>query len=216
VLVVISAEPATSQIVVQPGIGIVNEGGAQCTTNWVYDGEGALAGNVFIGTAAHCVESVGEEISELSSGEVIGTVAFVSPDMDYSLIRVADESAVSPAMKGHPEFPSGFSTVDTAGFGDIVQFSGYGLGFSVFGPTQESRVGVLHTFDGEEWSALGPVAPGDSGGPVGDATDGNKALGVVDVLCVGTSCLGAGGVSVAGLLDNAADNGFPITLRTVN
>jgi hypothetical protein len=46
-------------------------------------------------------------------------------------------------------------------------------------------------------------------------TDGNKALGVVDVLCVGTQCLGAGGVTVQALLADAAEHGFELTLRTV-
>jgi hypothetical protein len=165
---------------------------------------------------------VGEEITMQTgtfgtSELVIGEVAVISPTYDYSLIRVdpANEGSVSAAMKGHPDIPTGVSTTETAAAGDIVQFSGNGVGFHLLPQTQESRIGVLHFFDGVEWSALGPVSPGDSGGPVADTTDGNKALGVVDVLCVGTQCLGAGGVALETVLSDAAANGFAVSLRTV-
>lgn len=207
---------------IQPGVSIVNETGGQCTTNWVYDGTGAHEDSVFIGTAAHCVDHVGETIvmQDATFGTpllTIGQVAFISSNLDYSLIRVADENlgSVSAAMKGHPDIPTGVSTTETAAAGDLVQFSGNGVGFHLTPLTQESRVGVLHFMDGVEWSALGPVSPGDSGGPVADITDGNKALGVVDVICVGTSCAGAGGVALQGLLEDAASGGFTVEVRTV-
>lgn len=209
-------------VTIQPGVSIVNETGGQCTTNWVYDGTGLHAGSVFIGTAAHCVDRVGESVS-MQTGTFgrsvlsVGQVAFISSKLDYALIRVANQnlSLVSPAMKGHPGIPTGMSTTESASFGDVVQFSGNGVGFHATTLTQQSRVGVLHYNDGTDWSALGPVSPGDSGGPAADASDGNKALGIVTVLCVGTRCAGAGGVAVEGLLQDAAENGYTITLRTV-
>lgn len=207
---------------IQPGASIINEGGGQCTLNWVYDGIGARAGEVFVGTAAHCVDRVGETIT-LQTGTFgqptldIGQVAFISPRLDYSLIRVDDANLgfVDPAMKGHPSIPAGVSTTETSSLGDLIQFSGNGVGFHATTPTQERRVGILHFNDGTEWSALGPVTPGDSGGPAADITDGNKALGIVTVLCVGTTCAGAGGVSVEGLLEEAASYGFTVAVRTV-
>jgi hypothetical protein len=213
---------AQATATIQPGVSIVNESGSQCTTNWVYDGTGAHAGEVFIGTAAHCVDNVGEAIAMQdatfgSSTLTIGEVAFISPNLDYSFIRVAEENlgSVSPAMKGHPDIPTGVSTTETAGFGDLVQFSGHGVGFHLTTLTQEERVGVLHFMDETDWSAAGPVISGDSGGPVGNLTDDNKALGVVDVICVGTSCAGAGGVTVQGLLADSASLGFTVQLRTI-
>lgn len=220
---VLAAAPSQAQTTgIQPGASIINEGGGQCTLNWVYDGTGAQAGTVFAGTAAHCVDRVGEQIT-LQTGTfgspilVIGEVAFISPNLDYSLIRVFDEnlSLVDPAMKGHPNIPTGVSTTETASLGDLIQFSGNGVGFHATTLTQEQRVGVLHFNDGTEWSALGPVTFGDSGGPAGNITDGNRALGIVTVLCVGISCSGAGGVSLEGLLQDAASFGFTVTLRTV-
>ncbi|MGH2724681.1 MAG: hypothetical protein ACRDI0_10560 [Actinomycetota bacterium] len=221
-LAAIPSQSLAQTTTIQPGASIINEGGGQCTLNWVYDGTGAHAGTVFVGTAAHCVDRVGERIT-LQTGTfgspilVIGEVAFISSNLDYSLIRVFEEnlSLVDPAMKGHPNIPTGVSTTQTAGVGDLVQFSGNGVGFHATTLTQEERVGVLHFNDGTEWSALGPVSFGDSGGPVGDITDGNKALGIVTVLCVGIPCSGAGGVSLEGLLLNAASFGFTVTVRTV-
>lgn len=48
------AQAATTTI--QPGDMIVIDGSAVCTINFVYDGTGALAGKVYVGTAAHCIE----------------------------------------------------------------------------------------------------------------------------------------------------------------
>lgn len=222
-LAVVAPVPAVAQTVaIQPGASIINEGGAQCTLNWVYDGTDALAGEVYIGTAGHCVERVGEQITLQSAtfGDslfAIGEVAFISPNLDYSLIRVADENLdlVDPGMKGHPEIPAGMSTTETTNVGDTVQFSGNGVGFHATTLTQEERIGILHFNDGTEWSALGPVSPGDSGGPAADVTDDNNALGIVTVLCIGTSCSGAGGVSLEGLLQDAASFDFTVALRTV-
>ena len=222
-LILLAPQTAAAQTAtIQPGVSIVNESGGQCTTNWVYDGTGAHAGSVFIGTAAHCVDRIGESVA-LQTGTFgrsllrIGQVAFISPNLDYALIRVADSnlSLVSPAMKGYPAIPAGVSTTETTSLGDLVQFSGNGVGFHATTLTQERRVGILHFNDGTDWSALGPVSPGDSGGPAADVTDGNKALGIVTVLCVGTRCAGAGGVTVEGLLRDSAEAGFTITLRTV-
>lgn len=215
--------PAVAQTTkIQPGASIINEGGGQCTLNWVYDGIGTHAGEVFVGTAAHCVDRVGESIT-LQTGTfgepilVIGEVAFISPTLDYSLIRVDDANLgfLDAAMKGHPNIPTGVSTTETANLGDLIQFSGNGVGFHATTLTQEQRVGVLHYNDGTEWSALGPVTFGDSGGPAGDITDDNKALGIVTVLCVGTTCSGAGGVALEGLLQDAASLGFTVEVRTV-
>lgn len=218
--VVIPAPVVAQTVAIQPGASIINESGGQCTLNWVYDGAGELAGEVYIGTAGHCVDRVGEQITLQSAtfGDplfAIGQVALISPNLDYSLIRVSDENLdlVDPAMKGHPQIPSGMSTTETTNFGDTVQFSGNGVGFHATTLTQEERVGILHHHDETDWSALGPVSPGDSGGPAADVTDGNKALGIVTVLCIGTSCSGAGGVSLEGLLQDAAALGFTVTLR---
>lgn len=215
-------------VAIQPGVSITMDG-SFCTLNWIYDGTGPNAGRVYGGTAGHCVGGVGQDVA-LATGtlgeptETFGDVAYIDDDLDYAFIEIRPEfvPAVDPAMKGHPEFPTGVSTTETAAGGDIVQFSGHGTGFHLTEPTQEGRVGVLNDNDGTQHHAVGAVTPGDSGGPVGDATDGNKALGIVNTVGAGVDgeallvvLVGEGGVSLEGMLADAAAGGFPVRLRTV-
>lgn len=213
--------PAGAAGVIQPGSAIML-GDSFCTANWVYDG----AGGPYLGTAAHCTSGVGQQV-DLASGALgtsqgrIGQVAFVSPNFDYALIRLDAGvlGQVSAAMAGHPNIPQGVSTLSSASQGDLVQFSGHGIVFDVTVPTQQQRVGILNFFQDGYQYVLGAVTPGDSGGPVGDITDGNKALGIVDTVGVNVAFpnvnVGEGGVAVYALLADAAANGFPISLRTV-
>lgn len=208
---------------IQPGSSITM-GGSFCTLNWIYDGPG---GHTYGGTAAHCVDSVGQRIS-LASGslgepiEEIGSVAYVDDDLDYAFIQVDDSdlAQVDPSMKGHPTIPTGVATTDTAATGDLMQFSGHGVGFHLLAPTQEQRAGILHSNDGTQHYIMGAVSPGDSGGPVADITDGNKAFGIVNTVGAGVNnavpYAGEGGVSLEGMLTDAAAGGFPVTVRTVS
>jgi hypothetical protein len=211
---------SSAAAVIQPGAPIV-AGNALCTLNWIYDG----AGGPYAGTAAHCVENVGQRVALDEAGGApggFGSVAFISPRLDYALIRIdaAELGNVNPAMRGHPDIPQGVSTQATAAVGDIVQYSGYGVVVSITDVTREQRIGVLGYNDGEQHFSYGVVTPGDSGGPVADRTDGNKALGIVDTIgvAVGFGPLpqaGEGGVSLEGMLVDAAAHGFTVTVRTV-
>ncbi len=147
-------------------------------------------------------------------------MAYISSDLDYALIRIdsIELGNVSAAMRGHPNIPQGVSTTQTALVGDTIQFSGYGVVVDLLSVTREQRTGILGYNDGEQHYVYGVVTPGDSGGPVADVTDGNKALGIVDTIGVAVNPLpqaGEGGVSLEGLLTDAAANGFAISLRTV-
>ena len=216
--------PAAAAAVVQPGVSL-DFGGSFCTMNWVYDG----GGGPYVGAARHCTTGVGQVV-DLATGslgtdvERIGTVAFVSstPALDYCLIRVdpAVVPQLSAAMAGHPSIPTGVATPSDAKLGDVVQFSGHGVGFDLIAPTQQDRVGIFNFFDsGGNQYVLGPVTPGDSGGPVADTTDGNKALGIVDTVGVNIALpnvnVGEGGAALYALLQDAAAHGFAVTLRTV-
>ena len=215
---------AQKTVTIQPGISI-ESGGGYCTLNWIYDGEGAQAGSVYGGTAAHCVSAVGEQVS-IATGSLgdpiaeLGTVAYIDDNLDYAFIEIApaQHDAVDPAMKGHPAIPTGVSTTETAATGDTMQFSGNGVGFHLLPQTQEGRTGILHSNDGTQHHIIGAVSPGDSGGPVANVTDDNKAFGIVNTVGVGVNGLpyaGEGGVSLEGMLADAADAGFTVTLRTV-
>jgi hypothetical protein len=220
---VMTATPmAVAATVIQPGSSLAF-GNSFCTANWVYDGPGGP----YIGAAGHCTSTgVGQQVdlatmSLGSSIERIGTVAYVSSSLDFLLVRL-DAGVlpqVSAAMAGHPTIPTGVSTTSTAKQGDLIQFSGHGVGFDLTTPTQQQRVGIFNFFDGGYQYVLAAVTPGDSGGPVADITDGNKAVGIVDTVGVNSAAggvnVGEGGVAVYALLQDATAHGFPISLRTV-
>lgn len=210
--------PSASAVngVLQPGDYMV-AGSAACTTNFVYDGTGSLAGNVYVGTAAHCVETVGQDVSDIN-GHVWGDVAIIgdanstAPDYAFIQVRAADVSRVSAAVKGYPAYPTGVATSADTNIGDLVQISGYGLGFDFSNVTEEQRRAVLTYQDSSTADVLGPIDFGDSGGPLVHAGTG-KALGIVSRLCTGL-CEETG-PTVEGILAQAAARGFTVTLRTV-
>lgn len=212
----VSTQAQAAGELIQPGAYSVS-GGSGCTLNFVYDGWGANFGKTYVGTAAHCVSKVGDEVA-LGSGESIGTVAFLgdqdSNARDYAFIEVHPSmtNRVSAGVKGHPSYPTGVSDPLETSNGDEVQISGHGLGYGLTTPTQERRTAVL-TFDDEaEHGVIGPIHFGDSGGPLVHTSSGT-ALGIVSRLCVGTCS--EMGPTVAGLIADAAANGFLVQLRTV-
>ncbi len=222
-IAIIGGVTAEAAPVLQPGTSITN-GTDFCTLNWIYDGTGSQAGHLFGGAAGHCF-APGERVSIAtgslgSSVAAFGTVAYKSAALDFELIRIDSPCAcaVSAAMAGHPGIPTGVSTTKTAAVGDIVQYSGHGVLTDAIAPTQQDRVGILGFNNGTQHYSYGLVSPGDSGGPVGDVSDGNKALGIVDTVGVALTPLpqvGEGGVSLQALLADAAAHNFPVNLRTV-
>jgi hypothetical protein len=76
--------------------------------------------------------------------------------------------------------------------------------------------------DAKEHLVLGPVISGDSGGPVANVTDGNKALGIVNTVGVAVNGgaltvahAGEGGNNLEFVLSDAAARGFTVALRTI-
>lgn len=218
VLALVPAGASTSDDLIQPGVQVNGD----CTLNFVYDGIGVNTGRVYIGTAAHCVDEVGESVSTNAHSD-FGVVAYRGashPDAtDFALIEIKPEFLpfVSAEVKGHPGQPSGSTSSTSTERGDVLRFSGYGMGYDLAGPTQEGRVGVLESDTAEEWQAYASVMFGDSGGPVLHSS--GEAIGIVASIRVsyGTSVpfVGASGPSVEGVLAHAAGDGFPVALRTV-
>ena len=188
-----------------------------CTLNFVYDGTGVNAGKTYLGTAAHCVKEIGDDV-KLASGEVFGDVAFIgdedssAPDFAFIEVRREFRSRVSPAVKGYPAYPTGVTSPQDTATGDTVQISGHGLGFGFTAATQEKRFAVLGYDDDQIHKVTGPIDFGDSGGPLVHVKSG-RALGIVSRLCVGICS--EEGPTVAGLLDKANAAGFGVRLRTV-
>lgn len=225
----------------QPSAGFIQPGASigNCTLNWVYlrhvtdRRHHRKVTAVYVGTAAHCVDRLGQRIDLWDNGvpgtpaRRIGKVAYISEALDFALIAVdrANWKRVSPAMAGHPDIPTGVSTTRTSRLGDVVQFSGHGVATDAATQTQQGRQGWLQYNDGRQQKVAGVVSPGDSGGPVADVTDGNKALGIVT--SGGFACchdwpvpgasphVGERGVALPGLLSDAAGHGFKVSLATV-
>lgn len=215
--VVIPGAPASAANgLLQPG-DYMEAGNAACTQNFVYDGTGSLAGKVYIGTAAHCVSSVGQDVRDIN-GTVWGDVALIgnpnaaAPDYAFIEVRPGHVGRVSAAVKGHATYPKGVTTFSETSIGDLVQISGYGLGYSTTTATQERRQAVVSSDNGTTHSVAGPIHFGDSGGPLVHVRTG-KAYGIVSRACVG-ACTETG-PTVQGLIAAAAARGFTVALRTV-
>jgi Trypsin-like peptidase domain len=213
-LVLAIALPGAAQAAgtLQPGAYHETDAGS-CTLNFAY----TASGRTYLGTAAHCVASIGQRVRDIEGVE-FGSVAFIgdanTTEWDFAFIRVdaEDVGRVSPAVKGHPTFPRGSTTAAETLTGDSIQLSGYGLGYDTTPATQERRQAVMGFDDAELYTVTGPIHWGDSGGPLVHIGTG-KALGIVSRLCAGTCS--EEGPTVQGILAKAAARGFPVTLRTV-
>jgi len=214
VVLALALAPAAAQAAttLQPGAYHETDSGS-CTLNFVYDG----GGTTYLGTAAHCVERVGQRVRDIEGTE-FGSVAWIgdadSTAWDFAFIKVDTEDLgrVSAAVKGWPAYPKGSTVPADTVTGDSIQLSGYGLGYGTTKPTQEQRT-ALHAFDDTEiYGVIGPIHWGDSGGPLVHRRTG-KALGIVSRLCVGVCT--EEGPTVQGILAKAASKGFAVTLRTV-
>ena len=215
-LLVPATGPAGAADPLQPG-DYMASGNAACTLSFVYDGLGGLGGRVYMGTAAHCVERVGDAVRD-ESGQVFGNVALIgNPNVtaqDYAFIGVlpAHVSRIVAAVKGLPQFPVGYTRSSETAVGNPIKMSGYGLGYDVLAQTREQRIGVVMSDTASEYVVTGLDTYGDSGGPFVHKKSG-KAYGIVSRLCVG-ACTSEG-PTVEGILAKAAARGFGVRLRTI-
>ncbi len=207
-----TAPAASAAVTLQPGAYHETDAGS-CTLNFAYTGNG----RTYLGTAAHCVEKIGQVTYDID-GVAFGKVAFIgdadTTEWDFAFIEVDGEDIgrVSPAVKGHPTYPRGTTAPTDTAVGDTIQLSGYGLGYGTTKTTQESRTALMGSDDADWYSVSGPIHWGDSGGPLVHVRTG-KALGIVSRLCVGACS--EEGPTVQGILAKAASRGFPVTLLTV-
>jgi hypothetical protein len=203
---------ASAAAPIQPGAYHETDAGS-CTLNFAYTG----GGKTYLGTAAHCVASIGQRVRDIEGTE-FGSVAFIgdqnTTEWDFAFIEIdaEDLGRVSPAVKGHPAYPKGSTVPADTLMGDQIQLSGYGLGYGTTPTTQEQRRAVMGFDDTELYTVSGPIHWGDSGGPLVHIGTG-KALGIVSRLCAGTCS--EEGPTVQGILAKAASRGFAVTLRTV-
>lgn len=201
---------ATDHGEIRPGM-VAQTPLGQCTLSFVFED---AAGDVYFSIAGHCVN----QGNSVSSNQVDDFGEVVLDDdgdrEDFALIDVHDEfeDNVVAEVEGHPGTPTGYTTPAETTIGDVVHFSGYGVGFQQTEATRENRSGILKADDDQEYCVEGPVIFGDSGGPVVHGPSG-QALGIVSRLGAfcGTWLIGP---TVQNLIETAASDGFDLTLRT--
>ncbi|MDQ3991456.1 MAG: serine protease [Actinomycetota bacterium] len=153
--------------------------GDSCTYNWVFNDQASTS--VYIGTAAHCTEAVGERASLGGFGQ-IGTVVYdsdvVGSDVDFSLIQIDGHlvGQTNPTMRGFAG-PVGAVSPNALERGDIVDVYGYGIGVGLREETR-ARQGVLVNWTQNEYVADMPAVNGDSGAPLLHDETG-RALGII-------------------------------------
>jgi pyruvate/2-oxoglutarate dehydrogenase complex dihydrolipoamide acyltransferase (E2) component len=225
-LLLLGCAPAASAAdSIQPGDPI-HQG---CTLAWVFD---ASDGRTFFASASHCFDKVGEPVHlsvpglpEAQQGERLGTVRARGENFDESaandvaLIEVdaAMRPRVMAEMRGHPTIPSGIATAADVAPGDLLQLSGWGMGFEASAPTRESRQARLNLAEPLLWQGLAPVTGGDSGGPVAHAATG-AAFGLVKGHgcrngSSGSYCPPSHGPTVAAVFAIAKAAGIDLRLR---
>ena len=224
VLFVTPGAVARASVPIQPGMFIRTTTNG-CTANFVFDGIGAEAGRVYLGTAAHCVGANGDAVLD-EDGQAIGKVAAhgdgsidADDHRDWALFEVpaSQVARVDPSVVGHPQMPrGGLPDAAHVAAGDAVQFSGFGQ-LWVTPALQQGRTGTLLEFKEPHYSARGPIFFGDSGGPVVDLVSG-RAVGVVSLTTVygpPATVYETSGPTPGAVISQAAAAGVHVVLRTI-
>jgi Trypsin len=157
-----------------------------CTANFIFT-DGA---SEYVGTARHCVDNKGQQVTmqvDTTTIAVVGTVSHMTsgggePGNDWALIQidpaVAAKWGVNPAVPvvGGPQ--GIYTGCDVTG----VKYYGPGYGVAVAQGKAEFGVATNWNNDGYGWTGFG--APGDSGSPVLTAAGqaaGNFTHLIVDI-----------------------------------
>lgn len=148
---------------------------AGCTYNFVFTDD---AGKLYIGTAGHCVDGIGQRASAAGVGE-FGTVAYaIATDVgtDFAIIAIDQDKydQVTPAMC-HWGGPTR-ADPDAVTLGTGTKHYGHGL---VLGQNDATRArqGALIVWEKAYWRATNAVTGGDSGSPM--LLHDGSAVGVV-------------------------------------
>src|SRR5918999_2493093 len=141
---------------------------AGCTANFVFT-DGA---SQYIGTARHCVDNRGQEVTmqvDTTTLAVVGTVSHMTsgqgePGNDWALVRI--DPAVAAKWGVDPRVPvvGGPNGIFTGCDLQAVKYYGHGYGVLVAQGKPEFGVATNWYDDGYGWTGFG--APGDSGSPV--------------------------------------------------
>jgi hypothetical protein len=149
---------------------------AGCTANFIFAGGSTR----YVGTARHCVDRIGQEVTmqvDTTTLAVVGTVSHMTsgdgePGNDWALVRI--DPAVASKWGVDPAVPvvGGPQGIYTGCDVTAVKYYGHGYGVAVAQGKPEFGVATNWNNDGFGWTGFG--APGDSGSPVLTA-DGQAA-----------------------------------------
>jgi hypothetical protein len=141
---------------------------AGCTANFIF----ASGSTRYVGTARHCVDRIGQEVTMQVDTTTIATVGTVShmtsgdgePGNDWALIRI--DPAVASKWGVNPAVPviGGPSGIYTGCAVTPVVHYGHGYGVAVAQGKVEGGLATNWNNEGFGWTGFG--APGDSGSPV--------------------------------------------------
>ncbi|MGH2947633.1 MAG: hypothetical protein ACRDPC_15515 [Solirubrobacteraceae bacterium] len=141
---------------------------AGCTANFIF----ADGSSQYVGTARHCVDNRGQEVTmqvDTTTLAVVGTVSHMTsgdgePGNDWALVRI--DPAVAAKWGVSPAVPvvGGPNGIFTGCDVQTVKYYGHGYGVAVAQGKPEFGLATNWHDDGYGWTGFG--APGDSGSPV--------------------------------------------------
>ena len=141
---------------------------AGCTANFIF----ASGSTRYVGTARHCVDSIGQEVTmqvDTTTIAVVGTVSHMTsgegvPGNDWALVRI--DPAVASKWGVNPAVPvvGGPNGIYTACAVTPVVHYGHGYGVAVAQGKLEGGLATNWNNQGFGWTGFG--APGDSGSAV--------------------------------------------------
>lgn len=183
---------------------------AGCTLNFVFADDSAL----YIGTAGHCTDRIGDRVSTPATG-AFGTVVYrrLAGWDDVALIRIDQDqrSRVGIALERFGA-PTGVTLAAETAAGDAIGLEGNGVLLGEAAATR-SRIGVLGGDTDGYFVAELPALFGDSGGPVVHLGSG-KALGVVSGIAPTVPPGTFAGTTIDRMLILASQAGFALRLVT--
>lgn len=141
----------------------------------VADATGAL----YILTAGHCVDAVGQRVALVTEGDIGHVVAFRNAGVgqDYALVRIDPQhyGEINPSMVGWGG-PVGMATAPETG---LARQYGWGYLTWMAGHASRCRAGLTEVdfWGAASWSYLGQVSSGDSGSGVN--APGGGAMGIL-------------------------------------
>lgn len=197
---------------IQPGAEIDHPG--LCSFNFVYEDQ---AGDLYIGTAGHCVDE-GQYVIPADFDRAIGTVVWDAYDdgLDFALVSIDADlyDLVEPSVR-HWGGPTGVATQQDTSAGDVLLHYGNGVYFRE-SELLRPRTAALVDHTEERYCAMAGIYGGDSGS--GILTADGKALGVNVRLGLGcTPPTSLEGPTVSHVLDRAEqDAGLELDVVTVD